>query len=145
MWNGEGITGINGYLFDSQKIVCARRASPRASKRMCCFDFAATVLFLHSDFHLLLTFIWAENLLLTALIPLCPWLSQIQDNPGTTLPYMFPSALPLDRPQIRADKKVQEEVKVNMLLLHNYISFIWENLQTVATKGWKQSCHTYSG
>lgn len=61
MWNGEEITGINGYLFYSQKIFCARRAFPEGSKRMYCFDFAATVLFLHSDFRLQLTFIWAES------------------------------------------------------------------------------------
>lgn len=61
MWNREEITGINGYLFDSPKIFCARRAFPEGSKRMYCFDLAATALFFHSDFHLQLTFIWTET------------------------------------------------------------------------------------
>lgn len=29
-------------------------------------------------------------------------------------------------------KKVQEEVKVNMLLIHNCTSFIWEDIQMAA-------------
>lgn len=61
MWNMEEITGINGSLFDPQKIFCARRVFPEGSKRMYYFDLAATALFFHSDFHLQLTFIWAES------------------------------------------------------------------------------------
>lgn len=61
MWNRERIPGIYGYLFDPQKTFHTRRAFPKASKRMRCFDSVATVLFLHSSFHLQLTFMWAET------------------------------------------------------------------------------------
>lgn len=61
MWDREEITGINQYPFDSQKIFCGRRPFPEGSKRLYCFDLAATALSFHSDFHLQLTFIWAET------------------------------------------------------------------------------------
>lgn len=108
-WNGEEITGINGYLFYSQKIFCARRAFPEGSKRMYCFDLAATVLFLHSDFHLQLTFIWAESCTWQHLSPCVCGYSKSRVIQELNYHVCFPSALSLDRSDRRKIPKSKNE------------------------------------
>lgn len=71
------------------------------------------------------------NLLLTPFIPLCPSLLQIQELHSMHFPQLCLWG------ELRWRGKRSPGTSKSEYLLQNYISFIWENIQMVATKNLK--------